>query len=145
MSYGGQIRCGSREHMKKIAKTLALVAGGTLFLIGVLSFLPMGLIGPGGLMIRYAGTPYLHIVSGILLMAVSTMGESWAAFGLYMVAALHALVGGLGYASLDRVGTATLFDTIRITQADMILHGVIAVSLAICGKMNTARQQVIWD
>ena len=58
---------------------------------------------------------------------------------------LHALIGGLGYATLDRVGTATLFDLLRITQADMILHGVIAVTLAICGKMNTASQQVIWD
>lgn len=131
--------------MKKVAKTLALVAGGVLFLIGVLAFLPTGIVGPGGLMIRYAGTPYIHIVSGLLLMAVSTMGESWAAFGLYMVAALHALIGGLGYMSMDRVGTATLFDMLRITQADMILHAVITVTLAICGKMNTASQQVIWD
>lgn len=131
--------------MKKIAKTLALVAGGVLFLIGLLAFLPTGIVGPGGLMIRYAGTPYIHIVSGLLLMAVSTMGESWAAFGLYMVASAHALIGGLGYATLDRVGTATLFDVLRITQADMILHGVIAVTLVICGKMNTASQQVIWD
>jgi hypothetical protein len=131
--------------MKKVAKTLALVAGGMLFLIGLLAFLPTGIVGPGGMMIRYAGTPYIHIVSGLLLMGVSTMGESWAAFGLYMVAALHALIGGLGYASIDRVGTATLFDTFRLTKADMVLHAVITVTLAICGKMNTARQQVIWD
>ncbi len=131
--------------MKKVAKTLALVAGGLLFLIGVLAFLPMGIIGPGGMMIRYAGTPYIYLISGLLLMGVSTMGESWAAFGLYMVAALHALIGVLAYVSMDRVGTATLFDLLRLTRADMVLHGVITVTLAICGKMNTARQQVIWD
>ena len=131
--------------MKKIAKTLALGIGAVLFLIGVLAFLPTGIVGPGGMMIRYAGTPYVHIVSGLLLMGVSTMGESWAAFGLYMVAAAHALICGLAYASMDRVGTATLFDMLRLTHADMVLHAVIAVTLAICGKMNTARQQVIWD
>ena len=131
--------------MKKVAKTLALIAGGVLLLLGALSFLPTGIVGPGGMMIRYAGTPYIYIVSGLLLMGVSTMGESWAAFGLYMVGALHALICGLGYMTLDRVGTATLLDTIRITQADMILHAVIAVTLAICGKLNTARQQLIWD
>lgn len=131
--------------MKKVAKTLALVIGGLLFLIGVLAFLPTGIVGPGGLMIRYAGTPYIYIVSGLVLLAVSTMGESWAAFGLYMVAALHALIGVLAYMSMDRVGTSTLFDTIRLTRADMALHAVITVTLAICGKLNTARQQVIWD
>jgi hypothetical protein len=131
--------------MKKVSKTLALVAGGLLFMIGILAFLPTGIVGPGGMMIRYAGTPYIYLASGLALMGVSTMGESWAAFGLYMVAAMHALIGGLGYASMDRVGTATLFDMIRITRADMVLHAVITVTLAICGKMNTARQQVIWD
>jgi hypothetical protein len=131
--------------MKKVAKTLALAVGGLLFVIGVLAFFPMGIVGPGGMMIRYAGTPYIYLVSGALLMGVSAMGESWAAFGLYMVALLHALIGGLGYAAMDRVGTATLFDLIRITQADMVLHAVVAVTLAICGKMNTARQQLIWD
>jgi hypothetical protein len=131
--------------MKKVAKTLALVAGALLLLVGALAFIPTGVVGPGGMMVRYAGTPYIHIVSGLLLIAVSTMGESWAAFGLYMVAAAHALICGLAYFSLDRVGTATLFDVLRLTRADMILHAVIAVTLAVGGKMNTARQQVIWD
>ncbi|MEO5924994.1 MAG: hypothetical protein ABIR70_14330 [Bryobacteraceae bacterium] len=131
--------------MKKIAKTLALVAGVALIVIGVLAFLPMGIVGPGGMMIRYAGTPYIHIVSGVLLLIASTMGESWAAFGLYMVAALQALICGVGYASQDRVGTANLFDVLRLTRADLVFHGVLAVTLAIFGKMNTARQQLIWD
>jgi hypothetical protein len=131
--------------MKKVAKTLALVAGALLLLMGALAFIPTGIVGPGGMMVRYAGTPYIHIVSGLLLIAVSAMGESWAAFGLYMVAAAHALICGLAYFSQDRVGTATLFDMLRLTRADMILHAVIAATLAVGGKMNTARQQVIWD
>ncbi|MEO8097518.1 MAG: hypothetical protein ABI811_07430 [Acidobacteriota bacterium] len=131
--------------MKKIAKTLALVAGGVMLLIGILSFLPTGIVGPGGMLIRYQNVPFLYIVSGLALMAFSTMGESWAAFGLYSVALLHALVGGLAYTQIGPTGTSTLFGVLRLTQGDMVLHGVIAVVLAICGKMNTARQQVIWD
>jgi len=131
--------------VKKIAKTLALFAGGLMVLIGLVSFLPTGIVGPGGIIIRYQNVPYIYIVSGVALMAFSTMGESWAAFGLYSVAVLHALIGGLAYSQIGPTGTSTLFDVIRLTRADMILHAVIAVTLAICGKMNTARQQVIWD
>ena len=131
--------------MHKIAKTLALVMGGLLLLIGVVSFLPVGLFGPGGLLVKYPNVPYVHIVSGIILLAASTMGESWAAFGLYSVAFLNALLGGLGYMTIDLTHTATLFGVLRLTQADLIFHGILAVGLAICGKMNTARQQVIWD
>ena len=131
--------------MKKIAKTLALVAGGLMLLMGALAFLPLGIVGPGGMMIRYANVPYVYLVSGVLLILFSTMGESWAAFGLYSVAVLHLLLGGLGYSTIDMSGTATLFGVLRLTRADMVLHAVIAVGLAICGKMNTAKQQLIWD
>lgn len=131
--------------MKKVAKTLALFLGGALLLIGLLAFLPTGIVGPNGFMVRYPGTPFVHIASGLILIGFSVMGESWAAFGLYSVAFLNAVIGGLAYSSLDRVGTATLFDVLRLTQADMALHAGIALTAAICGKMNTARQQVIWD
>jgi hypothetical protein len=131
--------------MKKVAKTLALVMGAVLLLIGLLSFFSTGLFGPGGMMIRYQYVNYLYLASGALLLGFSTMGESWAAFGLYSVAFLQVLVAGLGYMALDRTNTATLFDTLRLTQADLVFHVILAISLAICGKMNTARQQVIWD
>lgn len=130
---------------KKVAKGLALVSGGFLTLIGLLSFLPMGMFGPGGLLVRYAYVPFLHIGSGVILLAFSRMGESWAAFGLYIVAALNALVACLGYAALEPYGSAYLFGAIRLTTADLVFHLVIAVALAVCGKLNTARQQVIWD
>jgi len=116
-----------------------------MLLMGALAFLPLGIVGPGGMMIRYANVPYVYLVSGVLLILFSTMGESWAAFGLYSVAVLHLLLGGLGYSTIDMSGTATLFGVLRLTRADMVLHAVIAVGLAICGKMNTAKQQLIWD
>lgn len=131
--------------MQKIAKTLAMVMGGLLLAIGLLSFLPMGLFGPGGLMVKYPNMPFVHIASGVILLAVSGMGESSAAFGLYMVAFFNALLAGLGYMSVDLTHTSTLFGVLRLTQADLIFHAVLAVGLAICGKMNTARQQVIWE
>ncbi len=133
------------EGTKKIAKSLALLSGGFLTLVGCISFFPMGLFGPGGLLVRYEYVPFLHIGSGLVLLLFSRMGESWAAAGLYSVAALNALVAGLAYAALQPFGSAYLFDVLRLTQADIVFHGVIAVVLAVCGKMNTARQQVIWE
>ena len=129
--------------MKKVAKTLALFVGVALLLLGALAFLPTGIVGSNGFMLKYAGTPFIHIAGGVILVAFSFMGESWAAFGLYSVAFLNAVIAGLAYNSMDRVGTATLFDLLRFTQADMIFQGVLAVILVICGKMNTARQQVM--
>jgi hypothetical protein len=131
--------------MQKIAKMLALVMGGLLVLIGAMSFLPMGLFGPGGLMVKYPNVPFVHLASGVILLLASTMGESWAAFGLYSVAFFNALLCGLGYMSLDLTHTSTLFGVLRLTQADLVFHAVLAAGLAICGKLNTARQQVIWD
>jgi hypothetical protein len=131
--------------MKKVAKTLALVAGALLLLIGGLAFFPLGVLGPDGLVISYAGVPWVYVASGLLLMAFSRIGETWAATGLYTVAFAHLLLAGLGYANLNRAGVASLFDVLKLTPADLVLHGLIAVSLAVCGKLNTARQQVIWD
>ncbi len=131
--------------MQKVAKALALVMGGLLLTIGLLSFFPLGLFGPGGLMVKYPNMPFVHIASGVILLLVSGMGESSAAFGLYMVAFFNALLVLLGYLAVDATQTSTLFDVLRLTRADLFLHGVLAVGLAICGKMNTARQQVIWE
>lgn len=131
--------------MQKIAKMLALVMGGLLLVIGAMSFLPVGIFGPGGMLLKYPNVGFVQIGFGVILLAASSMGESTAAFGLYSVAFLNALVAGLAYMSIDFTGTATLFEALRYTQADMIFHGVLAVTLAVCGKMNTARQQVIWD
>ena len=131
--------------MQKVAKMLALVMGGLFLVIGGMSFLPMGLFGPGGLMVKYPNMPYVHLAFGVILLFASTLGESWAAFGLYSVAFLNALLAGFGYMSIDFTGTSTLFGVLRLTQPDMIFHGILTVGLAICGKMNTSRQQVIWD
>lgn len=131
--------------MQKVAKMLALVFGGLFVLIGAMSFLPMGLFGPGGLLVKYPNMPFVYLAFGLILLLASTMGESWAAFGLYSVAFLNALLAGFGYMELDMTQTATLFGVLRLTRADIILHAVLVVALAICGKMNTARQQVIWD
>jgi hypothetical protein len=129
----------------KIAKTLGLTMGAVLLVLGILSFLPTGIVGPGGLLVKYPGVPFVHIASGVILMGFATMGESWAAFGLYSVALLHAVLAGLGYASVDFTQTSTLFGVLRLTRGDLVLHAVLAVGLAICGKMNTTKQQVIWD
>ena len=50
--------------MQKVAKMLALVMGGLFLVIGGMSFLPMGLFGPGGLMVKYPNMPYVHLEIG---------------------------------------------------------------------------------
>ena len=52
--------------MQKVAKMLALVMGGLFLVIGGMSFLPMGLFGPGGLMVKYPNMPYVHLAFGVI-------------------------------------------------------------------------------
>jgi len=95
-----------------------------------------GVIGPGGLMIRYANVPYVYIASGLLLMLASTLGETWSASALCSMAVAHA------------AGRIRVRVTRPDADGDAAGPGVARRAGGDAGDLwetNTARQQVIWD
>jgi hypothetical protein len=129
----------------KVAKTLSLYAGILLLVIGALAFVPNPIVGPEGLMARDPLVRYIPVLFGLALLGASAAGESTAAFALYMIGGLSILFAGVAYSQIGEGGSALLLDTLRMRLADVVFLALAGVSLVICGKMNTSKQQLFYD
>jgi len=131
--------------MNMVAKTMALVFGVLLILVGLAGFIPNPVIGSeGSLEIDTIGNA-MHLVFGAILLFNTRKGESTAAMGLYLVAGFSFLMAAVGYKEVGSYGKAMLFGTVVVTPALNYFHAGLATVLVISGLMNTSSRQLLRD
>ena len=107
-----------------MAKTIALLLGVGLVLLGVGGFVPNPIVGTDGMFITNQMHDFVHIGTGVVLIVAAVLGMSKLAL----------LLVGLAYGGLAAAGFVLkqemLFGMINVSQNDTYLHiGLALVSL----------------
>jgi hypothetical protein len=128
----------------KIAKNMSLLFAMVFLLAALAGFLPNPVFGAEGYFKTDLPFSALLGVAGLLLLIVSSQGESMAALGMWGVAAVLILIAGMGYKQVV-LGSYTdrVFGLMQFSEADMWLCLGLAAALGISGFLNTGSKQVI--
>jgi hypothetical protein len=112
--------------MKLTTKTAALVFGVVFTVVGVLGFIPAVTPDSHLLGIFHVDTLHniIHLASGLLGLALASMGGAYAKKYLVGFGAVYALVALVGI-----VQGNTVLGLIEVNLADNLLHVVLAVGL----------------
>lgn len=118
-----------------MAKTLAMVFGIVFVLVGVLGFVPNPLVSPDGLFEVNTMHNLIHLVIGLVLLAVSFMAPAMSALWLKIFGAVYLLLAILGFLMVPDGG---LLLGAMTNVADHWLHVVLAVALLAAGFLAKA-------
>jgi hypothetical protein len=111
------------------AKTVALVIGIVLVVVGALGFIPNPLISASGLFAVNTAHNLVHLITGVVLLigVYTTLGSAMA---LKIIGVVYAIVAILGFFSGDM-----LLGFILTNTADTWLHVVLAIVILLAGFM----------
>lgn len=125
-----------------MAKTLAKVFGALFILLGLLGFIPNGLIG-GGLILTNVNHDLVHLLSGIILLIAARSTNAGTAKTLLVVGVVYLLVTILGFMAVDVTGTGSIFGLLAVNNAGNYLHLILAIIFiwgGVCGKKDNLGQ-----
>jgi hypothetical protein len=113
-----------------MAKTLAIIVGIILVVVGLLGFVANPLVGPGALFETNTMHDLVHLVLGAALLFVGLMAASQSALWLKIIGAVYLLVAVLGF-----IMPSPLLGLIATNAADHWLHLLVGAILLAGGFM----------
>jgi hypothetical protein len=114
-----------------MAKTLAIIFGIFLVILGVLGWMPNPLVGAGAIFDTNMAHDIVHLVSGLVLLAVAFAAPRMAALGLKLIGVVYLIVAILGFVMAPNGGT--ILGVLTANMADHLLHAVLGVVLLVAG------------
>ncbi|MDB5264819.1 MAG: TonB-dependent siderophore receptor [Parcubacteria group bacterium] len=114
-----------------MAKTIAIIFGVVFVLVGVLGFVPNPLVGPTGLFETDTLHNLVHLLFGIILLAVAFMAPAVSSLWLKILGVVYLLLAVLGFLTIDMGGE--LFGLVHMNHADHWLHVFLGVVLLLAG------------
>lgn len=116
-----------------MAKTLAIVFGIIFVLAGLLGFVGNSLVGSGALFEADAAHNLVHLVFGLILLAVALWSAAQSALWLKIIGAIYLVVALLGFMTAS---SGSLLGIVAINDADNWLHLVLGIALLAAGFLN---------
>jgi hypothetical protein len=114
-----------------MAKTLAIVLGIVLVLLGILGWVPNPLVGMGALFDTNHLHDAVHLLSGVILLVVAFMSPMASSLWLKILGVVYLLLTVLGFLMTPNGGE--LFGLVTMNMADHLLHIVLGVVLLAAG------------
>ena len=130
-----------------MSKSLARILSVFFLLLGIVSCWPNRWFGTEGYFAVNLEHAAIYMFASALLLAFSFRGESTAAMGHYLTAALVLFLGLLGFRELDSrpYSNANIFGAILYNHSDLWLDLTLGGVLLISGLLNTSKRQVLRD
>ena len=117
---------GNKKYLKNMAKSIVMVLGVVFVLIGILGFFNDPIL---GLFEVDAVHNIVHLLSGIVAIAMASRGEAGAIQYGKIFGVVYALVTVLGFI----LGSGLLLGLMEINGADNVLHLLLAIVLLYVG------------
>lgn len=114
-----------------MAKTLAIVLGIVVILVGLLGFVANPIVGDSGMFMTNAATDVLYIILGLILVGVALWATAQSALWLKIVGVVYLLVAVLGF-----VMSSPLLGVFAVNMMTTWLHVVLGVVLLVVGFMG---------
>jgi hypothetical protein len=114
-----------------MAKKSALVIGIVFILVGILGFIPNGIVGAGALFETDALHNIIHLIFGLILLFVALKAAQKAAGTLKVVGVIYLLLAVIGFVQGD-----TIIGLVPVNAADNWLHLVLGVVIGALGFMG---------
>lgn len=114
-----------------MAKTLAIVFGIVFVLVGILGWIPNPLVGMGAIFDTNHVHDIVHIVFGLILLAVAFMAAGKSALWLKILGVVYLLIAVLGFLLVPDGGD--LLGLVTTNMADHLLHVVLGIVLLVAG------------
>lgn len=128
----------------KVATQAARWIGLAIALIGLIGFARNPFIGANAAIEADMVQNIAHLVLGAYLFGISFTSESGSAFSLYLAAGVCLIFAGVAYTELGSYERGMLWKFMWANRAGVYFHAGMALVMALCGKMNTARQQLFY-
>ncbi|MEK7602062.1 MAG: DUF4383 domain-containing protein [Patescibacteria group bacterium] len=117
-----------------MAKTLAIVFGIVFVLVGVLGFIPNGIVGAMGIFETNTLHDLVHLLVGIILLAVAFTAPMKSALWLKILGAVYLVLAVLGFLMIPSGGM--LLGLVQMNATDHLLHAVLGIVLIAAGAMG---------
>lgn len=114
-----------------MAKTLAIIFGIIFVLVGILGFVPNPLVGSGAIFDTNHLHDLVHLIIGLILLAVAFMAPSQSGLWLKILGVIYLLVAILGFVLVPAGGL--LLGILQTNTADHWLHVVLGIVLLAAG------------
>jgi hypothetical protein len=117
-----------------MAKTLAIIFGVVFVLVGLLGFVDNPLVGMSALFEADMAHNLVHIVIGLILLAVGLWASAQSALWLKVIGVVYLLVAALGFVLTPGMGM--LLGVMSVNMADHWLHIILGIVLLAAGFMT---------
>ena len=114
-----------------MAKMLAIVFGVVFVLVGILGWVPNPIVGMGALFDTNMVHDLVHLVFGLILLAVAFALPKHASLALKVLGVVYLLIAVLGFMLVPDGGL--LLGLVHTNMADHLLHVVLGVVLLVAG------------
>ncbi|MBU6323688.1 MAG: DUF4383 domain-containing protein [Patescibacteria group bacterium] len=111
-----------------MAKTLAIIAGIVVIVVGLLGFFANPLVGAGALFVTNTALDVLYIIIGIILLVVAFMATQQSALWLKIMGVVYLVLMVLGFL----MGTPVL-GFLEVNAATNWLHLILGIVLVAAG------------
>ena len=116
-----------------MAKKLALVFGIVFILVGILGIVGSPIVGATGIFETNSLHDIVHLLVGIVLVAVAVMAPASSAMWLKIFGVVYLVIAVLGFLLVPSGGE--LLGLVHTNMADHVLHVVLAVALFLAGHL----------
>ena len=116
-----------------MAKKLALVFGIVFILVGILGIVGSPIVGATGIFETNSLHDIVHLLVGIVLLAVAVMAPAHSALWLKIFGVVYLVIAVLGFLLVPSGGE--LLGLVHTNMADHVLHVVLAVVLFLAGHL----------
>jgi hypothetical protein len=126
----------------RVAKPAARWLGVLWLALAVAGWFDSPLIGRHGFIVADQTMSVAHAIVGLYLLVMSLSGESTCAFALYSSAGACITFAAYVLWQLGSYDSLKLFNAAYATRSNAYLQVALGVTMAIFGKLNTARSQL---
>ena len=116
-----------------MAKKLALVFGIVFILVGILGIVGSPIVGATGIFETNSLHDIVHLLVGIVLLAVAVMAPASSAMWLKIFGVVYLVIAVLGFLLVPSGGE--LLGLVHTNMSDHVLHVVLAVVLFLAGHL----------
>ena len=121
------------------AKTASIIFGIVFILVGILGFIPNGIINPHDAIFHAdALHSTVHLVSGVLFLIVGFATPGSAAIFCKIFGVVYFLLGVLGFINFGTDGMGELLGFLHVNGADNYLHVGLGILIFAGGMLNAA-------